>query len=304
MKLDSWETIIEYNGKAKQNLARVPEPSPVTDQEQSVNDYNRVMATNMTVNYSVLLDIVHRASQDRAKGNVLDLCSGPGHLSSCLAKFLNYQSVLGIDLSQPMVDIANRNAMYLGLSNRLNFQKGDVANLNQLPRKHFDLVSFTNSAHHFPNVESVEKVLLQAEKLVSTNGLIVLFDLARLKDQNATDAFVKLAGKDFKDRNMNSMYEDFKNSMNAAWLPTELANAIPQKSNRNWLQIIPRGLTSFQAIVGLPENQNELFLRDSFAWENTGLHQSDDAKNGWLFYRQLLASAEIRPGKNKMRKVS
>lgn len=304
MKLNNWESLIGYNLSVPQKLSRTPEPSSVTDHQDSVNDYNKVMETNMTVNYSVILDIIYRARQGKFLDKALDLCAGPGHLTTCIAKYLNYKSATGVDLSSPMIDIANKNAKSQGLANRLCFHRADVLSLKDFKRGEFDLVSFTNSAHHFANIYDVENVLANAETLVNRDGLVVLFDLARLKDHAATDAFVQLAGEDFKVRQMNSMFEDFKNSMYAAWLPDELSQAVPKSSDRNWFHIIPRTLTSFQAIVGVPRTQSEIFLRDSFAWETTGIHQSEDAKNGWLFYRQLLAEAEIRAYAQKKLKAS
>lgn len=294
MNLNTWDKLIEYNTRAAQTLPRTPEPSSVTDQWDSVNDYDQVMATNMTVNYSVILDIIYRARQNPSGGNVLDLCSGPGHLSTCIAHYLNYHTVTGVDLSQPMVDVANRNARSRNLSTRLSFRKGDVSDLSNFRTGHYDLVTFTNSAHHFPKLEDVKKVLVAAEACVAPDGLVVMFDLARLKDQASTQAFIDLAGQDFKSRNMSAMYEDFKNSMFAAWLPEELGQAVPQASTREWVHIIPPGLTSFQAIVGLPVGQKKVFLRESFAWETTSLHQSEDAKQAWISYKQLLSSAQIK----------
>lgn len=295
MKLDSWESLINYNISADQSMPRTPEPSAVTDQLDSVNDYNQVMATNMTVNYSVVLDIIYRSRQQHAAERALDLCSGPGHLTTCLSTYLNYKNVVGVDFSQPMVDIANENSRKLGLSNQVNFQKADVTDLKKfIGQQSFDLVSFTNSAHHFSKIKDVQNVLTCAESMVSAHGLVVLFDLARLKNKIATDAFIELAGKDFLDRKMNAMHEDFRNSMHAAWLPSELVDAIPQNTKRVWFQILPIGLTSFQALVGVPVEQSEVFSRDSFAWEATGLHQSEDAKGGWQFYKYLLDNAEIK----------
>lgn len=276
---------------AKRTLARKPEPEAVTDQSQSVKDYNRVMETNLTANYAVGLDLIYRTGVKTHGAKALDLCSGPGYFALCLAKYLNYSSVKGVDLSLPMVDSANKNSKQWNLSNRAQFFRENVLHINEFSK--YDVITFTNAAHHMPDVRVIKQILEKAQSLVKDTGLILLTDLARLKTSKLTEKFVRYAGREFIEKNMPAMYEDFHNSMYAAFSPEELSAAIPSHSDRLWVHIIPRGLTCFQALIGLPVGETSVFKRDSAQWATSDIHSSPDSISDWKVLKNVVNNAEI-----------
>ena len=79
------------------------------------------------------------------KGTILDLGSGPGHLSIEIAKRSPGLQVYGIDLSRQMVKIARRHARGV---NNARFVFGNAA---RLPFKDnsIDLVVSTGASHHW-----------------------------------------------------------------------------------------------------------------------------------------------------------
>jgi hypothetical protein len=52
--------LINENIVAKQELKRIPEPEPVTNDPGSVLEYDRVLETNMTANYAASMDTIFR----------------------------------------------------------------------------------------------------------------------------------------------------------------------------------------------------------------------------------------------------
>jgi release factor glutamine methyltransferase len=57
---------------------------------------------------------------------IIDVCCGAGNLGLALAALLPGVSVMGSDISEDAVALANRNAAFLGLSGRAAFQPGDL----------------------------------------------------------------------------------------------------------------------------------------------------------------------------------
>lgn len=290
---DLFLQLVKDNMESPQILQRTPEPSGVTDGEQNVNQYNRVLNTNMTSNYAIAMDLMYRCRSENSNHSALDLCSGPGLLTMGLSNYLDYKHVLGVDLSQPMTSIAQQNAKLAGLEGKVRFKTGDVINLHEADHS-FDLVSFTNAAHHLPDLASVRRVLTASEKAAKPEGIVVLTDIGRLKTAEITDRFVALAGEEFIKLNMPDMYEDFRNSMYAGWTAEELATCVPKNTKRVWVQMVPTGLTSHLALLGLPAGREKIFLRESYDWQSSGLLRSDEAKSDWQVLRHIVNTANFK----------
>lgn len=283
--------LIQDIAASTDSFRRIPEPASITEAVASVDQYNKVMNTNITVNYSLSLDLIHRARG--AKTDLaLDLCSGPGHLSINLKDQLGFRSVTGVDFSVPMVQTARANADHHATPGQLAFRQQNVIKLNET--KKYDLVSFTNAAHHFGSIEDIATVLSRAEACCDENGIVVVTDLARLPTRALTDEFVELGGEDYIRQNMQAMYEDFHASMLAAFSPDEFRNAVPKSTNRDWYQVVCAALPFFQALIAVPIGRKDLFVRGSRDWKASGMLRSDAAKADWDTLSGLLYAGLIR----------
>lgn len=281
---EEFEKLISDNNSATQTLRRTPEPEMVTTADGSVNDYQAMMKSNMTANYALSLDLIHRTRDELSNKSALDLCCGPGHLTLCLSEYLHYEHAHGVDLSPAMIEAAELNTKRQGLSKQISFSCQDVVKLSTNFSQRFDLVSMTNAAHHLPNIQAVRSVLEQAEKLAQPHGLIFVSDLARLKSSKVTERFVALVGAEYGPH----MKEDFFHSMQAAWLPEELSEAVPLDSKRHWYSIRLGGLPFIQALVGLPIGRKELYVRPSFDWEGHAFFPEGPAVHDWKFLTTCL----------------
>jgi ubiquinone/menaquinone biosynthesis C-methylase UbiE len=281
--------IAKENATTPQSLIRMPEPEQVTNEEGSVNDYQAMMKTNMTANYATALDLIAR-TRSPGGDRVLDLCCGPGHVTICLQKYLGYKKIKGLDLAPKMVEAGISNARREHLQESITFSVVDVTKLSGESAGSYDLVSLINAAHHFPNLMMAEVVLCEAERVTKPSGLVFVSDLARLKSESVTQDFVEFAGADYGDY----MRKDFLNSMKAAWLPTELASAIPKNSKRTWYSIAFGGLPFFQALVGLPEGRQELFINSSIDWAKQGFFPNVGSQEAFSFMAACLTSGDVR----------
>jgi ubiquinone/menaquinone biosynthesis C-methylase UbiE len=250
----------------RQQLERRPEPSQTTDAAENIIQYDRVMSTKLAVAYAAGLEIVYRTRPDGPAGKAIDLACGPGHYTLCLAKYLGYQQILGIDLSPGMVQQASKNARDQGLQSQISFREGDATSLSDVPNATFDLASFTDAAHHMPDQGTVTSVLREMDRITKPEGIVMVMDLVRLRTARLTERYVRVLGHDYIARGLPDFFQDFKNSMYAAWTPAELAITVPSSTNRHWCHVVPRLLPTVQFILGLPIGRDKTMLRGGLPW--------------------------------------
>jgi SAM-dependent methyltransferase len=109
------------------------------------------------------LETVFPAHGDRA----LDLGCGSGRHSTMLAA--RYHQVLGVDISEPMLQIARaRHAQP-----NITYQQRDLRHVRGDTDGRFDLVFSVNTLHH---VSDLEQTLHQIRDLVTPGGRVILVD--------------------------------------------------------------------------------------------------------------------------------
>lgn len=275
-----------------QDLRRTPEPSSVTAADPNVLQYDRVMGTKLAVVYGAGLSLLHRALPEDGGRTAIDLACGPGHYTLCLARYLSFESVTGVDLSPGMVSAAAKNAAEYQLQDRVSFRQGDITRLDDIDSNTFDLASFTGAAHHLTGIDDVRQVLRQMDRITRPAGLVMLMDLVRLRTAAITERYVNIIGHDYVERGLPNFFEDFRNSMYAAYTPDELGQAIPTDTARNWCHLVPRGLPGAQVVLGLPEGRTDPFLRAGLPWQPGQGPVPQEMRNEWWFLSTTLAMAK------------
>jgi SAM-dependent methyltransferase len=107
-------------------------------------------------------------------GKVLEVGSGPGRLAVRLAREVPGTTLIGIDISEAMVERAARRAAEAGLSERVRFEVGDVGAL-PLADQEFDGVVSTLSLHHWPDPA---RGLAEIHRVLKPGGEARIYDLA------------------------------------------------------------------------------------------------------------------------------
>ncbi len=148
--------------------------------------------------------------------NILDVGTGSGVIALSLAAKLPKARVQGIDVSEEALTLARENADRLGLSDRVNFQKG---NLLENVQDHFDLIAanlpyvgqnerdaLSREVLHDPEValfggeqgyELIEKLINQAADRLVRQGLVALEIGASQRDA-VVSAFTQKKYKDIE----------------------------------------------------------------------------------------------------------
>jgi ubiquinone/menaquinone biosynthesis C-methylase UbiE len=81
-------------------------------------------------------------------GKVLEVGPGPGYVSIELARLLPQVEVVGLDISETMVEIATQNAAEHDVSEQVVFRRGDASDM-PFEDSSFDFVISCGSLHHW-----------------------------------------------------------------------------------------------------------------------------------------------------------
>lgn len=268
-----------------QTLERTPEPE-VMDKAESLEQYNQALQSKLSIVYAGALLKIHQMRRT-SRGRAIDLCCGPGHFTLQLAKYFDFDEVIGVDLSPGMIDLANQNAAEWGLADRVRFVQGDATNTG-LEDMAFDVVTCNDAAHHMPDLELVRSLLAEMDRLATADGLVLLADLVRLKNQWLTDRYTRVIGRDYIDRGLHAFQNDFCQSMLAAWLPSDLIRACPTTSTRQWQLNSQKILPTVQFIFGTKAGYKPQKLNRGEPWTSDDHPVASSLKSEWQLFRRLI----------------
>ncbi|MBB6482019.1 class I SAM-dependent methyltransferase [Spirochaeta isovalerica] len=109
-------------------------------------------------------------------GSILDLATGRGgFLDHICPLFKDYEKALGIDLNQKALDMAGKEER----DSRISFIPMDCESLD-FDDGSFDVVSISNSLHHFRNRDLV---LSEALRVLKPEGLLIISEMFHSADE-------------------------------------------------------------------------------------------------------------------------
>lgn len=108
-------------------------------------------------------------------GRILDAGCGFGGTALVLAQRFPDSEIVGIDLSEPLLRLANRNAQAAKLERRAKFELGDVEKIPYANHS-FDAVLNINMVHI---VENPVQMLDEIERVLAPEGFLFIADLRR-----------------------------------------------------------------------------------------------------------------------------
>src|SRR5262245_40801917 len=167
MKLLGLMHLLALEWFGRDTLARQPEPSLVMDDPENVEAFDRQGREGGPLvplyNFSALA--LSRLLPEG--GLLLDLGSGSGRLLGHLALGRPDVEIVGLELSEAMIDTANRGFAQSGLFPRVRLEVGDMTKLDQRQLDHFDVISSNLALEHLPDFAAVEALVVQLKQLVA-----------------------------------------------------------------------------------------------------------------------------------------
>ena len=109
------------------------------------------------------------------KGRIFDSGCGFGGTDIVLAKEFPDSEIVGIDLSEPLLKLAQDHAIKENVQDRVVFEKGDVQKV-RFEDNYFDVVINLNMAHL---VEKPIDMLNEMERVLKPDGMLFIVDLRR-----------------------------------------------------------------------------------------------------------------------------
>lgn len=188
-------------------LERVLEPE-VMDTEQEATEYDRMDHTEANDAF------VERLVALGASGSMLDIGTGPGHIPLLVCERIEGATVIGIDLSERMLENAEKHRIESPWSERVSYKHADAKNL-AFPDKSFDTVFSNTILHHIPDPLPF---LQEARRVLRPGGTLLVRDLTRPDSMERLQELVSLhaAGATPYQRQL------FGDSLHAALTPSEL----------------------------------------------------------------------------------
>jgi ubiquinone/menaquinone biosynthesis C-methylase UbiE len=109
------------------------------------------------------------------RGRIIDVGCGFGAMNIVLAYRFVDSEIVGIDLSDPLLRLANRSVQAANLGDRVRFEKADV---HQIPYDDaaFDVVINTNMVHL---VDDAVQMLSEIERILAPDGCLFIADVRR-----------------------------------------------------------------------------------------------------------------------------
>lgn len=108
-----------------------------------------------------------------APKRMLDVATGTGDFAILAAKMLQPESLLGVDISEGMLDVSRKKVLQSDLAKVVKFQKDDCMALS-LEDNQFDAITVAYGVRNFPDLD---KGLSEMRRVLKKDGRLVIIEL-------------------------------------------------------------------------------------------------------------------------------
>ena len=149
--------------------------------EQIETMFNSIAPTYDRLNHALSLGIDRRwrrkavdALKPFAPTTILDVATGTGDFAILAARRLNPDRIIGVDISDGMMEVGREKVKKEGLDNVISFMKDDCTNLT-FANDSFDAVTIAYGARNFENLEAG---LSEMCRVLKPGGHLMLVELS------------------------------------------------------------------------------------------------------------------------------
>ena len=133
---------------------------------------NRAMTLGIDKSWRKLA--VNLAAREESSKKVLDVATGTGDLAIALAKAIPRASVIGIDLSEKMLEEARKKVAEAGIADRVVLMPGDCLSL-PFDDATMDVVTVAFGVRNF---ENLERGLAEMRRVLRPDGRLIMLELS------------------------------------------------------------------------------------------------------------------------------
>lgn len=215
--------------KYKKIKPRVPEGEAILDlPEFTMEDLNESFKKRMW-EYRSFVKFILKNFAIRDYSNVLEIGPGPGWITILLSQANPTLKIIGLEISEDMIRVANENKNKEGVANYIDFIKGDAKNMDIFEDNSFDIVLSSDSLHHW---EDPIKVFNEIHRVLKDNGKVCIKDGRR--DIGIGAKFIYNIAKLFLSKTMSYYW---KTSIMAGYTPDELREILDHSKLKDKYEI-------------------------------------------------------------------
>lgn len=211
-------------------IDRILEPE-VMDNEIEAYEYDQMDFTEVNTDFALLAS---KLGKKQAK--VLDIGTGTAQIPIIVSDLCPHWHITAVDLAESMLKLASQNIKKAGKSRQITLTLVDGKKM-PYDNHSFDIVMSNSLVHHIPNPLDL---FTEIDRVVKTNGSILIRDLLRPESENDIEEIVKQADLDYNPRQKKL----FHDSLHAALTLTEIKEIVSeigwhhaqvyQSSSRHW----------------------------------------------------------------------
>lgn len=195
---------------------RTPEPNLVMEDADQVASFHEAGRENGVMAPLYLFHAVQVSEVIKPGETVIDLGCGPANQLGLIASLNPDVNFIGVDLSDEMLGMAERNLQANGIRN-VELKHGDITDLSMFAGASADAVMTTVVLHHLPDEASLLRCFSEVQRVLKPSGGMYLVDFAHLK----TEAAIRYFAYQYEGRQPEIFTVDYLNSLRAAFeLPT------------------------------------------------------------------------------------
>ena len=159
--------------------------------------------------------------------NVLDLFCGSAQFLQYLLRGRDDLCGIGLDLSQGMLELAQKNVASAGLADRIQFVHADAVTADRAIKEPVAAVTCLSALHHCPTIEDLLTVLRSVRQLQEQHGCAVwLFDLVRPEKDDLPELIPRMHEISIGKSLDPAFKSDWTTSLRAGWTFDEFRRAL------------------------------------------------------------------------------
>ena len=109
---------------------------------------------------------------EKIKKHILDIATGTGDLPIMMAKATKAEKIIGLDISEGMLEIGKKKITKKNLDNKIEMIVGDSENL-PFEDNSFDIVTVSFGVRNF---ENLEKGLSEIRRILKEGGKLIVLE--------------------------------------------------------------------------------------------------------------------------------